>query len=258
MTAPSTPLRTGSAKSQTLERGLDILETVMANPQSTVSDIARLRGLSYSTTHRIVSVLVARGYLSTTDRNALSLGPRLLEAGFVAQRALDIVKIARPKLEALAAATGDTVHLARLEGQNVVYLDKLSSRRPMEIRTSVGSIRPAVTTGVGKALLLDWADADLRALYDSERDKIARTVDWPEWLSEMRKFSDAGVALDLGDAEPEIRCVAAPIRDGANVIVAAISVTSLQTYLRPERVEELIPMVKAVAREIGHILGNRS
>lgn len=257
MTSASSPIEGKSAKSKTLERGLDILETVMANPNSTISDVSRKQNLSYSTVHRIVSVLIARGYLRLIEGNSLALGPRLIEAGFTAHRALDIVQIARPQLEDLSRVTGDTVHLARLEGNNVVYLDKLSGSRMMEIRTSVGSVRPAISTAVGKALFLDWSEKDLLTLFQSEKDKIARQIGAPEWLEEMRNFAANGLTLDLGDSEPEIRCIAAPIRDSWNVIVASISLSSIETYLPPHRVEDLKPMVKIAAKKISQALGHK-
>lgn len=257
MPNPAADGKPKAARSQTLERGLDILETVMASPGCSLSDVASERGLSYSTVHRIAAVLAARGYLHMASGNRLTLGARLMEAGFIAYRSLDIVRLARPWLERLAASSGETVHLARLEGGNVVYLDKIASTRPMEIRTSIGSVRPAVATGVGKALLLDWPEDRLRALFEAERDKVIRNIDTDGWLAEMRDFAAAGHAFDLGDAEPEIRCVSAPIRDAGGMIVAALSLSTAQAYLPPERMQALVPAVTEAARGISGALGYR-
>lgn len=246
-----------SARSQTLERGLDIIETVMSADGQTLRDIAAARGLSYSTVHRIASVLAARGYLRMDASNRVSLGARLLEAGFTAYQRLDIVQIARPFLEHLAAETSDTIHLARLEGSNVIYLDKIPGMRPMEIRSSIGSVRTAITTGVGKAMLLNRSGQELREMFEAAKHKMARDIAVEDWLAEMQDFAGRACALDLGDAQPEIRCIAAPIFDAWGKIVAAVSVTSSESYLPPERMKRLAPEVKKTAYDISRALGHR-
>src|ERR1700733_5566043 len=96
--------------SQTLLRGLDIIEAV-ADGHAPLADLANHLGLTKSTAHRLASALVERGYLASTLRHGYRLGAKLLALGFLAQRKMDLVQIARPHIEALAARTEDTVHL---------------------------------------------------------------------------------------------------------------------------------------------------
>src|SRR5690606_7000068 len=111
-------------RSQTLVRGLEILDAVADGPK-TIADIAAATGLTYSTVHRIVSVLQENRYLKAESVREFALGPRLIELGFAAYSRTDLVRVARPLLDALSRETRDTVHLARLDGWEVAYLDKL-------------------------------------------------------------------------------------------------------------------------------------
>nr|WP_299559367.1 IclR family transcriptional regulator [uncultured Sulfitobacter sp.] len=256
MTSKTTPGEK-PIKSQTLVRGLDIVESVMESPKS-ISEIASQTSMTYSTAHRIISVLVERGYLRQVPDNKLTLGAKVIEAGFLAHRQIELVKVARPHLENLAAATSDTVHLARLEGQHVIYLEKIPSRRPVEIRSRIGGLMPVVTTGVGKALVLDWTKDQLDAMALKGRDSLMPPQTPAEWVQQVLGFSREQYAFDLGDSEPELRCVAVPVRDASTQIVAAISVTSTVQYMPPDRMQELIPLVQATACAISAELGLRS
>jgi len=241
-------------RSQTLVRGLEILDSV-AERAHTIADIAAMTGLTYPTVHRIVSVLVERRYLKVDNAREFSLGPRLIELGFAAYSRADIVQIARPILEALSRKTHDTVHLSQREGREVVYLDKLRGARPVEISSRIGGRKPAISTGVGKAMLLDEPDNTLLEIYRQDHLLMAHDCGETEWIGMMRQYRDGGYAYDLGENEPSIRCVAAPIRDATGRIVASVSVSSTQAYMNPDRMTALIPEVQAAAQAISAELG---
>ena len=242
------------ANSQTLLRGLAVIECVADVPRS-IPEIAEATGVTYQTAHRVVSALTEVRYLRQVDNRTYGLGPKIVELGFAGYHQADVTKIAKPSLTKLAQATSDTVHLARLEDGEVIYLDKLQSRRPIEITSRIGGRKPAVSTGVGKALLLDTPEEDLRRLF--KRDRHLMKVETPatEWFARMRAYQDGGYAYDLGEDEHQIRCVAAPLRDATGRIVAAISVSSTLEYMQQDRMEALIPVVKATAAEISRELG---
>lgn len=144
---------TAPSGSQTLLRGLDILEAVAAG----ATDLAALSsalGTTRSTTHRLASALVERRYLNFVPREGYSLGPKLLELGFRAQSALPIAQVARPYLQRLSEACEDTIHLGVLDGRWALYLDKIPGRRRIEISSRVGERHPVWSTGLGKALIL--------------------------------------------------------------------------------------------------------
>jgi DNA-binding IclR family transcriptional regulator len=240
--------------SQTLLRGLDVLEAVADGPTPLVELAARL-GLNRSTAHRLASALVERRYLAFEPRVGYRLGPKLLELGFLAQDQADLVQLARPHLEALAAATEDTVHLGVIEAERALYLDKIPGRRRVEISSRVGDRHPLTSTGLGKALLLDLADAEWQRLFQAEDHSGHRGVDYSTWQQRMRNYVAAGYAFDLEENEDQIRCVAAPIRDASGGIVAALSVSSAAQYMADERMTGLIPQVRETADAISRDLG---
>ena len=240
--------------SQTLVRGLDVIEAVSGGPMS-VSDIAHKTGITYGTAHRSVSVLLMRNYLKDEKSKGYTLGRKLLELGFQAFHQTSLTHVAHPFLERMALDTLDTVHLARIEGDSVVYRDKIFSRRSVEISSRIGGRKPLIGTGVGKALILDWSESEWIALYERSAHLLRKKITQFEWLALLRSYAQGDYSFDCGEDEQSIRCVAAPVRDGSHKIVAAISVSSTLEYMNTERMQMLIPIVKGVAAEISSELG---
>lgn len=240
--------------SQTLVRGLEIIDTIL-DGRRTITEIASHCGLTYSTAHRLISVLLQRGYLRHAADGELGPGTKLVQIGFAARRSFDVVSIAQPHLRKLARETADTVHLATRRGANVLYLDKIESQRPVEIRSWIGGERPAIATGVGMASLVDMPDDQLRELFQRENGKELTGMNVKAWLKQMACYISEQVAFDLGESEPAIRCVAAPIRDVTSTIVAAISVTSTVNYMPVERMQKLLIVVRTYALAISRDLG---
>lgn len=245
---------TVGAGSQTLMRGLDVMEAV-SRQTLMLSDLADQLGLTKSTTHRLASALVDRGYLAFTPRAGYRLGPKLLELGYLAHTQADLIQVARPHIEALAAVSEDTVHLGVLDGDQALYLDKIPGRRRITISSRVGDRQPLTSTGLGKALILDH-DPD----YWMERFKAEQLSGSPRikpatWRKRMVGYVEAERAYDLEENEDQIRCVAAPVRDVAGKIVGAISVSSAAQYMNDDRMETLATDVRAAAQAISRELG---
>lgn len=243
-----------STGSQTLLRGLDVIEAVADGPV-TLADLAGRLALTRSTAHRLATALIERRYLTFTPRLGYQFGPKLLELGFLAQRQTDVVHVARPHLEELAAATEDTVHLGIMDGERALYLDKIPGRRRVEISSRVGDRQPLTSTGLGKALLIDHRPDGWATLFAQDQQAGAPVADFAVWEQRMRGYAEAGHAFDLEENEDLIRCVAAPIRDAGGSIVAAISVSSAAQYMSDDRMAELARDVRnaagAVSRELG-------
>ena len=241
--------------SQTLVRGLDVLETV-ASGVSNLPELAARLGLNRSTAHRLAATLVERRYLTFVPRTGYGLGPKSLELGYQARVQLNIPRVARNHLEQLAAQTGDTVHLGVLDGTRALYLDKIPGRRRVEISSRVGELQPLRSTGLGKALLLDEDDARLKDFYRCENGREQQyRVSETTWLRRMRDYAKRGCAFDLEENEDRIRCVAAPIRDATGSIKASISVSSAAQYMNDERMQTLAGQVRWTAEQISRELG---
>lgn len=242
----------GPTGSQTLLRGLDLIDAVADRP-ITLAELASQLGLTRSTTHRLASALIDRRFLTFTPRQGYRLGPKLLELGFLAQQQADVVQIARDHIEALAAASEDTVHLGVRDQDRALYLDKIPGRRRVDISSRVGDRHPMTSTGLGKALMLDDPERLWRPHFEADHNG----ADYDLWLSRMRGYVTHGCAFDLEENEDQIRCVAAPIRDASGRIVAAISVSSAAQYMSDDRMTALMQEVTGTARAISRDLGWR-
>ncbi len=244
----------GTTGSQTLVRGLDVLDKVVDGPIK-LAELSERMGLTRSTTHRLANALIDRGFLTYLPRDGYRLGPKLLQLGFLAQSQADIVQIARPRMEELAASTEDTVHLGRLDGELALYLDKIPGRRRVDISSRIGDRQPLTSTGLGKALLIDSSEAEWERLFAADQAHGAPSADKAIWFERMRAYAKDGHAFDLEENEDLIRCVAAPVRDVSGKIVAAISVSSAAQYMDDERMGELSSAVRETAQRISGDMG---
>ena len=245
----------GPSGSQTLFRGLDLLDVVADFGTIALPALAAQLGLTRSTTHRLATALVERRMLSQAPREGYSLGPKLLELGYLASQQMDLPRIARPHLERLWEVTEDTVHLGVLDSDRALYLDKLTGRRRINISSRVGDRQPIRSTGLGKALVLDETEARWQHLFRSEGPPAPGAPDEAQWIGWMRDYAVRGVAFDLEENEDRIRCVAAPIRGASGQIVGAISVSGAAQYMDDARLATLVDDVRETANAIAHDLG---
>jgi DNA-binding IclR family transcriptional regulator len=253
-------LEIAPAGTQTLMRGLCVVDAV-ARGASDLRQISALTGTNRSTTHRLVVCLVQAGYLRAWPRRGYGLGPRLIELGFRAREEIPLATLARPHLERLAQATGDTVHLGVRDGDEVLYLDKVPGTKALEMRSRIGDRMSLANTGMGKALLLDLEESEWRRRHrgpGAQRRRARRAAGalaWPAFRDAMRRYAAGGYACDLEENEVAIRCIAAPVRDVEARIVAAISVSSTVPYMPVRRMRELVPVIQHVAADISAELG---
>ena len=127
--------------------------------------------------------------------------------------------VARSFLVELAQATGDTIHLGVRDGDHVLYLDKVSGTKGLEMRSRIGSRMRIATTAMGKALMLDATEQEWKRCYELGTGAAlklppipATRLSWEEFRDAMRRYATGQCAFDLEENEMSIRCVAAPIR----------------------------------------------
>src|SRR3954469_5929567 len=148
---------------EALAKGLRLLSLFdEQRPTWRVSDLAAATGLPMPTVYRVVMTLAAEGYLDHLPNGEYRPGVRTLTLGTAALRSLDLVGVATPKLQQLAERTGETVNLAVLTGDRVLYLVRLRNSDLVTANIQVGSTLPAVHTSIGKLLLAHLDDAELR------------------------------------------------------------------------------------------------
>lgn len=245
--------------SQTADRALTVLRALLdAGHPLSLTEIARRCGLPVSTTHRLLGSLrhqnLARQFPETSK---YTLGLGLLEYGYAILNNLDVREHATASLTALNRATRETVHLAILDGFDLVYIDRRDSEHGIRVHTSIGRRGTPHTTGVGKALLAFLPDTDLeRYLSQPLARKTSRSITDPEALrEELRITRDRGYALDDGEDKDHVRCVAAPILGPAGLPLAAISVSVPDSRFTITELLTLVPQVlehtQTLSRGIG-------
>src|SRR5215831_18854014 len=149
---------------EALAKGLRILSLFNEHrPAWRVSDLATATGLPMPTVYRVVMTLASEGYLDHLPNGDYRPGVRTLTLGTAALRSLDLVEIATPKLQELGERTGETVNLAVLSGDRVLYLIRLRNSDLVTANIQVRSTLPAVHTSIGKLLLAPPVDRELRA-----------------------------------------------------------------------------------------------
>jgi len=246
---------------QALARAIAVLNAVRGGC-SDLASIGRAAEISKSTTHRLVMFLQRNGFLRYVEGRGYFLGPKLIELGAAALEQMPLTRIARPYLERLAQQTGDTIHLSIRDGDVIVYVDKISSNKGLEMRSRVGLHKPVATTGTGKALMLDLPEEEWARLYSLAHSEVIAAevpppgfMPWDEYREAMRDYRSKGYTIELEENEAGIRCVAAPIRDARGAIVAGLSVASTIPYMSRERMQTLAPAVVACAQSISRELG---
>ncbi|MFB9727702.1 IclR family transcriptional regulator [Haloechinothrix salitolerans] len=217
-----------------------------------VSELARRTGLPKTSVHRLSQHLTEHGLLEH-DGTALRLGLKLFEIGQLAVRQRGLVDTARPLLADLREATHNTVHLAVLEGVEVVYLDVLRGPDAPRLPSRIGGRFPAHATGVGKAILAFSPDGVVDEVLSGGLPRISRrTITSPALLRrQLAKIRDEGTAYEREESSIGTVCVASPILDAAGHAVAAISVAGSVNRIRTER---LAPAVRTTALALSRTL----
>lgn len=198
-----------------------VLEAFDGPGRLTLAQIVRRTGLPRSSAHRMLERLVQLRWLRRSGRD-YELGMRLVELGSLAVHQDRLHRAATPLLHELHRATGLVVHLAVLEGSDVVYMDKVGDRMTAAIPTRVGGRQPAHCTAVGKAMLAYAANPDIQVDILPRKTKYSISTH-AQLTAEIAKVHAHGVAFDREESLSGFGCVAAPI-GGPGEAVAAVSV----------------------------------
>ena len=191
-----------------------------------VAALTRATGLPKATLYRLLRDLVDLGILDHAP-DGYCLGRRLFELGGSVPEYRRLREAATPYLEELTLASGDSAHLATLRDHEVLYLERVPGRYPVQLPTSAGARHPLHCTALGKTLLA-YAPGRLREdiLRSRLRPLTGRTIVLPKLLlTQLARIRDEGVATEFEEFRLGIGCVAAPILDAEGTVVAAISVS---------------------------------
>lgn len=245
----------GAEGVQSLDRAFQLLELMAeAGGEVSISRLAADSGLAVSTIHRLVRTLVARGYVRQLPSRRYVLGPRLIHLGEGSSRVLGTW--ARPHLSRLVDAIGETANMAMLDGDRVVYVAQVPSRHSMRMFTEVGRRVHLHCTGVGKVLLAQMPPQAARRLLLQAGMPVRtdRTVTDPDaLLAQLAGVAEQGYALDDGEQEAGVRCVAVPVPGG--VVAGAVSVSGPAGRLGLDAVPRVVPLLQSAAAALATELG---
>lgn len=217
-------------------------------PLLTPADICRATGLPKASVSRIVAELLEHGILERSGKQ-LRLGIRLFELGVMAVGPRDLTRLAAQHMAHLRAATKQTVHLATLDGSEVVYVQILRSSTAPRLPSRVGGRLPAYATGVGKALLALLPDEELEDALPDELDKLGpNTITSRDELhAELARIRADGIAFENRESSADLGCAAAAIVGFDNRPFAAISIT---VHMGSVPLDTLGPAVSTAAQTI--------
>ena len=225
-----------------------------------ISDLAKRLGVAKSTAHRLAVTLVSESMLEQNpETGKYRLGIALFRLGALVRHRMDVSIEARGLLRELREKANETVHLAVLDGTEIMYVFNLESTQAIRMRSDIGVRKPAYCTAEGQAILaFRPADVLERVVRAGLAQRTPQTI---TQSGELKKALDAvrqrGCAIEDEESEIGMRCIAAPVRDDSSEVVAAIGLAGPVSRLTKKAVTAFIPHVIETAAAISARLGYR-
>ncbi len=243
--------------SQTLDRALQILDFVGEKPRR-IAEIAEFLEVHHSTALRFLHTLRNHGFVHELPDHRYRLGAAMFRLGFQALDGLELRSVARPAMERLSAATGETVHLGSLEDGDVVYIEKIESQHPVRTVSRIGAIATLHCAGVSKAILAFLPEAERQALLASHElvRRTDHTLTSREALeADLALSRERGYVLDDEENEPGIHCVSAPIFSGDGEVAGSMSVSTPISRIDRDALLGFVPALLDATRSTSAMLG---
>ncbi len=253
-TSPNYPIKV-------LNKSLSILETLLQhNSPMSMTEISEKLGLYPSTIHRILDTLKHWGYVEQESNNQkYQLGLKLLELGMAKLHQMDLAREASPYLKELVNKCNETVHLGVLEEEEVLYLAKEESSQTIRMCSYVGKRAPVHCTALGKVILAYLPEGEKKKILGKrELPRLTeKTItDKEELEKELNRIKKQSFALDRGENEKDVRCIAAPIRNFQGKIIAAVSISGpafrIDVNTRNNQKEALLEISKKISKRLGY------
>ena len=246
-----------------LIRGLAVLQELSGeHRRRSLSEIAAALHVTRSSAYRLLVTLGHLGFVDfdpATKRYALGVEVLRLGYGYLAAR--DLVEVAMPHLVRLRDRTSWSAHLGELHEREVVYLARVPTRRSIASTVHVGTRLPARATTMGRVLLSNLSVDEVRELYeDAPGDNHPRkgSANLGRLLEQLSADAAAGVVVQVSGYEPGVASIAAPIRDMAGRVVAAINISAVAILTSEAELDGPLKLeVLAAAAAVSHDLGYR-
>lgn len=243
-----------------LDKSLSVLDILFQNnaPMS-ITGISKKLGIYPSTIHRILDTLKYRGYVEqNSDDQKYLLGLKLVELGMTRYHQISLAKEASPFLKELVDECHETVHLGILYHEDVLYIAKEDSPQTIRMVSRVGRRASLYSTGLGKILLAYLSEKERKKIIAHIKirrfteNTITNKIELEKELEQVRK---QGLALDRGENEKEVYCIAVPIKNYRGKVIAALSISSPTYRINAQRKKFLKKSIQCMGRKISKRLG---
>lgn len=245
---------------QVAEKLFQVIELLAENGPMGIIEMSNSLGYHKSTIHRLVTSLQYMGYIRQDEESLkYSLSLKILEIGSKILEQTNIASLIHPALKQLSEQTGETVHLVRREGTEAVYIDKVESKgSSIRMVSRVGSRIPLYCSGVGKALLAELNNEEIREIWDASeiRPLTPKTiVSFDKLMERIESVRREGYSTDDEENEEGVRCIAVSLCDYHRTPVYALSISAPIGRMTDERILELRDVVLVFKRTIAKSLG---
>ena len=247
-----------------LAQGLGILSLFGGENRSfTAPEIAKRLALPRTKVFRLLQTLMAMDYVRCgEDRRHFTLGPALLRGGFSYLASLDMIEVAQPILQRLRDETALSAHMAIRDRRDIVYVARFAARSTLASSVHIGTRFPVHATIMGRMTIIEMDDRELAELFrDHPMQRF--TPQTPTTLKALKVLlaedRKRGYAVSQAFFESGVSAIAAPVRDGAGQIVAAINVTAVNAHIEEQAMHgELKDAVLDAAGQISRWLAHRN
>lgn len=259
----TTPVDANIYHSKVVARAFDILGVIAdEGSEIAITEISEKVKLHKSTTHRLIMMLEASRFVEKNEQTGrYRIGSRVIELGLSALNQLDVYALSKPRLRDLVEESDETAHLGIIRGPEIILLCTVETKRALRTSDPPGTRRPAHCSSIGKSILGSVSTGEL----DSFLRKSDLAPFTPHTITSAARFREdmertrkRGYALDDEEAEEGLRCIGAPILNGLEEVVAAVSISGPVFRITDERVPVLAAAVMRTAWLISASLGYRS
>ncbi|MGI6034527.1 MAG: IclR family transcriptional regulator [Limnochordia bacterium] len=245
---------------QSAERVLNLLDILaQEGTEMSLTHIGQRLGVHISTAHRLATTAMYCGYVEQNpETDKYRLGLKCLHLANALLHQLDLRRIARPFMEKLVEESDETVNICVLDDGEVVYIDKAEGAASLRLFSRIGKRAPAHATAAGKILLAHLAPGDVEAiLKEHGMDPLTpQTITSRDELSaQLQEIRRLDYSLDDEECEEGARCVAAPLYDHTQRVIAALSISGPVSRFSVENLPRLISLVRECAGKISKQMG---
>ncbi|OBW92651.1 transcriptional regulator [Gallibacterium genomosp. 3] len=236
-----------------------ILEILSEQKDIGITELSQKLMMSKSTTYRFLQTMKNLGYVyqeNDSDKYGLSL--KLFELSARSLEYVDLISFADKEMQYISEQTGEALHLGILDGHEIVYLHKIDSKYNLRMQSRIGRRNPLYSTGIGKVLLSDMSDDEVRNILSEVKfvQYTKNTVDNIEKLiPELHLVREHHYAEDNEEQEDGLICIAAPVYNRLGKIIAGLSISLPSIRFKEKDRPYLVNLLQQAGKHVSERLG---